>query len=101
MKKYDKFYWLIEIIIPSFFTNNKVSYRLTSQPMFSPNRSPLAISQYFQQNQRRTSFDKIQIPSENQILSMFEKNGFRSNNIVTRDQLKELFDRQYVTNNLH
>ena len=31
---------------------------------------------------------------------MFEKNGFRSNNIVTKDQLKELFDRQYAMNNM-
>lgn len=48
----------------------------------------------------RVSYDEIRIPSQSQILQMFEKNGFRSNNVVTRNQLQELFDRQYSMNNL-
>ena len=48
----------------------------------------------------RVSYDEIRIPSQSQILQMFEKNGFRSSNVVTRNQLQELFDRQYSMNNL-
>lgn len=48
----------------------------------------------------RVSYDEIKIPSEMQILQMFEKNGFRASNVVTRNQLEELFDRQYSMNNL-
>jgi hypothetical protein len=31
---------------------------------------------------------------------MFEKNGFRENNVVTKNQLEELFDRQYAMNSM-
>lgn len=37
--------------------------------------------------QNRVSYDEIKIPSEMQILQMFEKNGFRASNVVTRNQL--------------
>lgn len=40
------------------------------------------------------------MPTEAQILQMFEKNGFRSNNVVTKNQLQELFDRQYAMNSM-
>jgi hypothetical protein len=60
----------------------------------------LVASQLIEPSSRINNYDKIQIPSLSQILSMFEKNGFRSNNVVTRDQLKELFDRQYAMNNM-
>ncbi len=62
------------------------------------NHGNLVVSQIIEPSSTINNYDKIQIPSLSQVLSMFEKNGFRSNNVVTRDQLKELFDRQYAMN---